>query len=97
MSHNNLCNSATCYAVTAVPDPSVMSRVLELFTKRNLIPDSFAGSLVSGDEPRLEMTIEIVGLDDHLAGYLGRCMEQMTYVQAVEVSGQQDRGIATAA
>ena len=97
MPHYNLHNAVTCYAVTAVPDPSVMSRVLELFTKRNLIPDSFAGFLMSGGEPRLEMTIEIVGLDDHLAGYLGRCMEQMTYVQAVEVSGQQDRRIATAA
>jgi acetolactate synthase small subunit len=90
-------HSTACYSVTAVPDPSVMSRVLELFTKRNLIPDRFGGSLVPGEAPRLEMSIEIAGLDHHLAGYLGRCMEQITYVLSVEVSGQLDQQAAKAA
>lgn len=76
------------YTVTAVPDPSVMSRVLELFTKRNLIPDHFSGSLGEGADPMLEMRVEKAGLDDHLAGYLGRCMAQITYVTAVQVNGE---------
>ena len=82
--------NAAVYTVTAVPDPSVMSRVLALFTKRNLIPDRFSGSLVPGSEPLLAMTIEISGLDDHLAGYLGRCMTEMVYVETVEMSSPAD-------
>lgn len=97
MSQLDLSNATFCYSVNAVPDPSVMSRVLELFTKRNLIPDRFGGSLMQGEIPRLEMTIEIAGLDDHLAGYLGRCMAQITYVLSVEVSGRPDQQAAEAA
>ena len=82
--------NAAVYTVTAVPDPSVMSRVLELFAKRNLIPDHFSGTLHEGIDSLLEMRVEKAGLDDHLAGYLGRCMEQMTCVLSVEVSGQAD-------
>jgi hypothetical protein len=80
--------NAAVFTVTAVPDPSVMSRVLELFAKRNLVPDHFSGSLCEGAEPLLEMRVEKAGLDDHLTGYLGRCMAQITYVTAVEVNGQ---------
>ena len=86
MSNVDRLNAAARFTVTAVPDPSVMSRVLELFAKRNLIPDHFAGSLVGGDEPYLEMTVEISGLDAQLVGYLGRCMEQITYVLSVDVA-----------
>ncbi len=96
MSNFDRRNTVARYSVTAVPDPSIMSRVLELFTKRNLIPDHFAGSLVagnvSGTETRLEITVEIAGLDDHLAGYLGRCMQQITYVLSVEVSDEVSAG-----
>ena len=80
--------NAAVYTVTAVPDPSVMCRVLELFAKRNLIPDHFSGTLHEGIDSLLEMRVEKAGLDDHLTGYLGRCMAEITYVTAVQVNGK---------
>lgn len=80
--------NAAVYTVTAVPDPSVMSRVLELFAKRNLIPDHFSGTLGDGVDPLLEIRVEKAGLDDQLTGYLGRCMAEITYVTAVQVNGE---------
>ena len=89
MSNTDRLNTTARFTVTAVPDPSVMSRVLELFAKRNIVPDHFAGSMIHGADPRLEMTVEMAGLDTHLIGYLGRCMEQITYVLSVQVFDQR--------
>ena len=92
MSNTSRSNTTARFTVTAVPDPSVMPRVLELFAKRNLIPDRFAGCMVHDAEPHLEIIAEMAGLNEHLVGYLGRCMEQITYVLSVQVcdsTGQQ--------
>ncbi len=87
-------NNTARYTLTAIPDPSVMSRVLELFAKRNLVPDYFSGALVQSQDPVLEMTVELAGLDEQLTGYLGRCMEQITYVLAVQVCDRRQCGAA---
>ncbi|MGY9055459.1 MAG: hypothetical protein ACKVGZ_07625 [Alphaproteobacteria bacterium] len=83
---SNTDNSArlACFSVVAFPDPSVMSRVLQLFAKRGIVPTRFTSTHHRGTDSRLVMDIQMAGIGPELAAYLGRCMAQITCVESVE-------------
>ncbi len=72
-----------CFAVVARAEPGVMPRVLELFSKRNLVPTSWT-SRVHGDE--LAIDVQMIGMDRDLAEYVAACLRQLAYVDVVLTS-----------
>jgi len=71
------------FSVQARAEPGVMPRLIELFSKRGLVPQSWR-SLRSG--PVLAIDLEIAGLDTDLALYIARSMRQIVGVESVLTS-----------
>src|SRR3546814_14259413 len=78
----------TCFSVQAVCEPSVMSRVLELFVKRGLTPTRMIADVIGPDSDKLHIDIPMRGLEPELAGYLARCMRPLASVDCVRVSAR---------
>jgi len=79
-------NRTYCFSVRADAEPAVLPRLLELFAKRGRIPAAFH-SRCHGQAPgKLQVDIEVSGLDWDLADYLQRCMRQIIGVELVLVS-----------
>ena len=68
------------FSVQARPEPGVMSRVLELFAKRGLVPQHCLGT---ASETALTIEVRIGGLGRDLADYIARCMRQIIGVEIV--------------
>ena len=80
---NSLFNPVACFAVVARPEPGVMPRVLEVFSKRGLTPSSWTSRVV-GDE--LSIDVQMEGMDRDLADYVAACLRQLAYVDVVLTS-----------
>lgn len=69
------------YYVSAVADPSVLSRVVELFVLRDLIPSRVSCRRHAGDELRIDL--EVAGLAEHEAGHVARRLRGIPTVTGV--------------
>ena len=69
-----------CFSVYAARDASVMSRVLELFAKRGLVPLRFHGE-AAGRE--LAIDLQVRGLAAETAAHIARCLGAMVAVERV--------------
>jgi hypothetical protein len=78
-----------CFSVQARAEPGVMPRVVELFAKRGLVPQKWH-STASGEA--LTIDVQMAGLDRDLAGYIARCMRQITGVETVLTSETRPTG-----
>ena len=74
-----------CFAVQAEASPGLMARVLELFSKRNLVPARWHANVPPGSAD-LTMDIQVGEIDRELAQYIAGCMRQIVGVSAVLVS-----------
>ena len=74
-----------CFAVQAEASSGSMARVLELFAKRNLLPERWH-SAVSPASTEMSMDIQVAGIDGDLAHYVARCMRQLVGVTTVLIS-----------
>jgi hypothetical protein len=74
-----------CFAVQAEASAGTMSRILELFAKRNLLPARWHSSVPPGSSD-LFMDLQVTQIDLELAHYIARCMRQIVGVSAVLVS-----------
>jgi len=72
-----------CFAVHARAEPGVMPRVLELFSKRGLVPTAWT-SRVNGEE--LAIDLQMRAMDHDLAEYVAACLRQIAYVEVVLTS-----------
>ena len=73
-----------CFSIHAAAEPGVMPRVLELFAKRGLVPSSWTSRV--GIEQDLTIDIQMAGMSAETAGYVTRCLRQITGVQLVLAS-----------
>jgi len=73
----------TCYSLLARPEPGVMLRVVELFTKRGLVPLQWHST---ASPSTLAIEVQIGGLEQDVADYIGRCMRQIVGVETVLTS-----------
>jgi hypothetical protein len=73
----------TRFVVFAAPDPGTLSRLVEPFAKRGLIPACLHSRYID-DEMRVE--IEMEGMDAILAAYIGRCLQEIFVVRSVELT-----------
>ncbi len=77
-----------CFSIQAVAEPGVMPRVLELFAKRNLVPERWVSG-VHGPADRgadLMIDLQVAGLSAQDTDYIARCLEQLAYVRSVLTS-----------
>ena len=75
-----------CFSIHALAEPGVMPRVLELFAKRNLVPDRWHSDLGGPDGRELSIDLQISGLGTQDADYIARCLRGLAYVEAVLTS-----------
>jgi hypothetical protein len=80
-----------CFAVRADATPGMMSRVLELFAKRNLVPTRWHSDVTvaparDGGHATLQIDIQMEGMETELAAYMARCLRQIYGVDSVLTS-----------
>lgn len=73
----------TRFVVFAAPDPGTLSRIVEPFAKRGLVP---AGLNSRHIDKELRVEIEMVEMDPILAAYIGRCLREIFLVRSVELA-----------
>lgn len=77
------------FSVQARPEPGVMPRVLELFAKRGLVPQRFAGA---ASAKALSIDVQIAGLGRDTVDYIAGCMRQIVGVEAVLTTSLSGEG-----
>ena len=75
-----------CFAIQALTEPGVMPRVLELFAKRNLVPDRWHSDVGGPGGENLSIDLQVSGLDARTAEYVANCIRQLAYVETVLTS-----------
>ena len=80
-----------CFAIRADATPGMMSRVLELFAKRNLVPTRWHSDVIvalarDGGLATLQIDIQMEGMEAKLAAYVARCLRQIYGVDSVLTS-----------
>ena len=78
--------STACYSVHAPAEPSVMSRVLEVFVRRGLIPTVWHSTVLAGDPAEIQIDVQIADLDSAMAERLAQCLRQLVCVGCVLTS-----------
>jgi hypothetical protein len=65
-----------------------MPRVLQLFAKRNLVPDRWVSGVhgLAGRGAELMIDLQVTGLTGQDRDYLARCLAQITDVRSVLTS-----------
>jgi hypothetical protein len=75
-----------CFAIRAAATPGMMSRVLELFAKRNLVPTKWHSAVIGPGGEDLQVDIQMEGIEAELAAYIARCLRQIYGVDSVLTS-----------
>lgn len=78
--------STACYSVHAPADPSVMPRVLDVFTRRGLIPTVWHSTLCGDEAREIQIDVQVAGLDAEMADRLAQCLRQLVCVGCVLTS-----------
>ncbi|WP_241503807.1 hypothetical protein [Ferruginivarius sediminum] len=76
----------TCFSLRAAVEPGVMPRVLELFAKRNLVPDRWHSDVVGTARDELSIDLQVSDLTPETGAYIARCLRQIWGVEAVLTS-----------
>ncbi|MBL8835571.1 MAG: hypothetical protein JNL66_04960 [Alphaproteobacteria bacterium] len=72
------------FSVLAAAEASVMSRTLELFAKRGLVPERFAARRAG---ETMVIDVEVAGLEQDTAEHITRCLAGMVTVERVLMDG----------
>ena len=75
-----------CFSIQAEAEPGVLPRVLELFAKRNLVPQRWHSDRVGPGGRELTIDLQVEGLTAELTDYIARCLRQLHYVDSVLTS-----------
>jgi acetolactate synthase small subunit len=76
----------TCFSLRAAAEPGVMPRVLELFAKRNLVPERWHSDVVGPGREELSIDLQVADLAPETGAYIARCLRQIWGVEAVLTS-----------
>lgn len=75
-----------CFSILAEAAPGVMPRVLELFAKRNLVPERWHSDVIGPRGTELSIDLQVAGLTPELSDYIARCLRQICGVTTVLTS-----------
>jgi acetolactate synthase small subunit len=84
-------STTACFTVTARAAPGVLPRVLEYFAKRGLVPDHFDARR---NGVHLTIDIQMRDMEQDLAHYIGRCLNEIIEVERVLVSEKRYANVA---
>ena len=86
-------SGTVCFSIQAAAEPGVMPRVLELFAKRNLVPERWVSGVhiltqrgAADRKTELMIDLQVAGLTRQDRDYLARCLAQITDVRSVLTS-----------
>ena len=79
------------FTVRAQRTPDVLPRVLDIFARRNLVPDRWASLRAGPARAHLVFEIEIAGLSESVAERIAATMRQIVNVDSVVASRGADR------
>jgi len=85
--------TTACFSIVASADPGVMSRVVELFAKRGLVPSSLHSRVGGLRDDELSIDVQMRGMVRLEADYVAACLRQIPLVECVLTS---ERYIAAA-
>jgi acetolactate synthase small subunit len=72
-----------CFAIRAAAEPGILSRLIELFAKRDLVPDAVQARRIGAERDLLAIDLQVDGLDPGLAERVAESMRQMVSVERV--------------
>ena len=75
-----------CFSVTADAEPGAMSRVLEVFAKRGLVPCQWHSTLSGRHGDELQIDVQITDIDAMLVRRLAETLRQVVAVRSVLVA-----------
>jgi acetolactate synthase small subunit len=75
-----------CFSIQANADPGVMSRVLELFAKRGLVPSSWHSRVGGIHDDELIIDLQMQGMVRSEADFVASCLRQIPDVDTVLTS-----------
>jgi acetolactate synthase small subunit len=80
--------ATVCFSIQAAAEPGVMPRVLELFAKRNLVPERWVSGVhrLADRGAELMIDLQVAGLTCQDRDYLARCLAQIADVRSVLTS-----------
>ena len=74
----------TCFSIRAAADPGTMSRVMEVFARRGLVPQRWHADMMgTSSAPELAIDMQVGGLSRETGAYLARCLRQIWGVDTV--------------
>ena len=79
------------FTVRAQRTPDVLPRVLDLFARRNLVPERWASLRGGPERAHLMFEIEIAGLAESVAERIAASMRQIINVDSVVASRSAER------
>ena len=83
-----------CFSILAECEPGVMPRVLELFAKRNMVPDRWISDVGGAGGRELAIDLQVAGLTPDLADYIARCLRGLHYVDRVLLSEKASQEVS---
>jgi acetolactate synthase regulatory subunit len=78
--------AVACFSVVADADPGVLSRLLQVFAKRGLVPSRLYGSRGGPGGEDLHVDLQFAGLDARLVAVVAETLRQVVSVQCVLTS-----------
>ncbi|MBL6945727.1 MAG: hypothetical protein ISR47_03720 [Rhodospirillales bacterium] len=83
-----------CYSVHAPSDPSVMPRVLEVFTRRGLIPSVWHSTLCGAQAEEIQIDVQVAGIEPRMAELVAQALRQLVCVGCVMTSEKRQSAAA---
>jgi len=79
-------NPVACFSVVAGATPGVMSRVLEVFAKRGLVPSQWYSTLHGRRGEDLHIDVQVAGMEPSLREQIAEGLRQVVDVEVVLTS-----------
>jgi len=76
----------TCFSVIAAAEPGALPRVLEIFSKRGLMPSKLLSAIAGNRGEELHIDIQLAGVDGDLMAKLAQSISQVVSVRSVLTS-----------
>lgn len=76
----------SCFSLAAAADPGVLTRVVNVFAKRGLIPSQVYSTLVEPRSEDLHIDLQVGAIDAHLRELIAESLRQIVCVQIVLTS-----------
>ncbi|MBL6946247.1 MAG: hypothetical protein ISR47_06400 [Rhodospirillales bacterium] len=87
-------HNTACYSVHAPTDPSVMPRVLEVFTRRGLIPTVWHSTVCGANGEEIQIDVQLANIEPRLADLVARALRQLVCVGCVLTSEKRQSAAA---